>query len=98
MSDAAKVEVAEVKDTGILTRPSAGFNPKCREQQISACADVLPNCGRNGAFMSRFLKGIAIGFFLVLLIVLSIILLWSVGLNSVNLCKTRVTVLKRVAH
>ena len=47
MSDAAKVEVAEVKILGALTRRSTGFNPKCREQQTSACDNASPECGRN---------------------------------------------------
>jgi hypothetical protein len=55
----------------------------------SACANASANCGRNGAFMSQFVKAIAFGFFLVLLIVLTMIVVWIAGIESGQLISNR---------
>jgi hypothetical protein len=48
-----------------------------------------PTAGRNGTFMSQFLKAIAFGFFLVLLIVLTMIVVWIAGLEFGQLVSNR---------
>jgi hypothetical protein len=52
-------------------------------------ANASPNCGRNGTFMSQFLKAIAFGFFLVLLSVLTTIVVWIAGLEFGQLVSNR---------
>ena len=55
-------------------------------QQPSSALDNQPDAdrlrhGRDSAFMSTFVRAIAFGFFLGLLVVLSVVLVWSAGLK-----------------
>jgi hypothetical protein len=77
----------EVKILGALTRRSTGFNPGGNNKS-SPEAMRRPKW-ENRSFISQFLKAIAFGLFLSLLIVLIIIVVWITGLEFGQLLSNR---------